>query len=68
MRILQIDKFLNAASPAAGGLGAYLPLVTRLLRQAGHTVLHFGCLDEQEAGLPQWAGLSWARFSHWQPA
>ena len=49
MRILHIDKFLDAADPASGGLGAYMPVVTRLLRAAGHTVLHFGCVAAERA-------------------
>jgi len=52
LRILQIDKFLDATAPASGGLGTYMPVVTAWLRRAGHSVLHFGCVPPGAAGGP----------------
>ena len=46
MRILQVDKFYDCDLPAAGGAGTYIPVVSRYLAQAGHTVLRFGCAGQ----------------------
>jgi glycosyltransferase involved in cell wall biosynthesis len=37
---------MDAALPQAGGPGTFIALFTRRARQAGHSVLHFGCVGQ----------------------
>lgn len=50
MRILQIDKFLDAAGARAGGVGTHVRSLTSRLRRRGHEVLQFGCVDSDRPG------------------
>lgn len=62
MRILQIDKFFDCGQPAAGGAGTYIPLVSRYLRRAGHSVIRFGCAtDGGPAEMPRF--IDYARLT-----
>ncbi len=52
MRILHVDKFLKLTSARAGGVGAYIDRLSRLQRQRGHEVNHFGCADTPGKTMP----------------
>ncbi len=54
MRILHIDKFLEAESPSAGGVGSYTQTLAALQRTRGHEVMRFGCVPYDSDEMPRY--------------
>jgi glycosyltransferase involved in cell wall biosynthesis len=46
VRILQVDKFLDASLARAGGVGTYVRTLSEHLRRRGHEVVGFGCVAD----------------------